>query len=288
LLCFVFVFVTVAIIIISVVPLLSIVALDLSLFMADLLEERGMFARGLAHPIVFTARRNFSNVTFDQLDGRTPGLRAPSKPPNQFMGGFEKYGAVMVTPRNYYRVLQSGQNALLFPGGAAEAQSGNKSYPLFWPDKVDFVRTAARFNAIIVPLSAVGMIDSVNIIAEPQEVFKLPFIGERFRQLSANTTAARYDRKNEDETLGFPLAVPSMPARNYFLFGRPIDTSNIDPNDKVACERAYKEAQDEVRRGIDDLLRAREQDPFKNTPQRVVYERVFGKKAPTFPVSLLN
>lgn len=262
--------------------------------MADMFEERGIFARGLAHPVAFIGQQQGSNRSSNfnfELDGRTPGLLATGNnssgigPPN---ANFEKFGAVMVTPRNYYRVLQSGQNALLFPGGAAEALSGNKSYPLLWPEKVDFVRTAARFNAIIVPLSAVGMLDSFNVIAEPQEIYKVPFIGERARRMNANITAARYDQNNEEETIGFPLALPSMPARNYFLFGKPIDTSNIDPSDKVACERIYKEAQQEVRRGIDDLIKAREHDPFKSTPQRLAYEQIFGKKAPTFPVSKLN
>jgi hypothetical protein len=49
--------------------------------------------------------------------------------------------------------MESGQDVLLFPGGAKEALNGNKSYPLYWPDKVDFVRTAAKFNATIVPVA---------------------------------------------------------------------------------------------------------------------------------------
>jgi hypothetical protein len=269
-------------------PSLKSAALDLNLVVPDLLEERGIFVRGLAHPVAFQGRRtpNF------ELDGRTPGLvssaDSPTEPSDVFVGSFEKYGAVKVTPRNYYRLMQTGQSALLFPGGAAEALSGNKSYPLFWPEKVDFVRTAARFNATIVPLSAIGVLESFNVLAEPQEIFNLPFIGELARRQNANTMSARYDQKNEDETLGFPLALPSMPARNYFVFGKPIDTSHIDPMDKKACESCYKEVQQEVRRGLDDLIRARKHDPFKNTPQRFAYERVFGKKAPTFPVSELN
>jgi len=263
------------------------VALDLSIIVADLFEERGIFPRGLAHPVAFLNDRD-SNLNFE-LGGRVPGVRRSSNTePRQLNGDFERFGAVMVTPRNYYRLMQTGQVGLLFPGGGEEALTGNKSYPLFWPEKVDFVRTAAKFNATIVPLSAVGMVDSLNVLAEPRDLVNLPFVGDRLKQLAANTTSARYDQRPEDEIIGFPVALPRVPARNYFVFGKPIDTSSIDPRDKEACEKIYMEAKREVRRGIDDILRAREHDPFKNTPARLAYERVFKKKAPTFPISELN
>lgn len=220
----------------------------------------------------------------NELGGRIPGL---VDNPNR-AGDLQEFGALPVTPRNYYRLMQSGQTGLLFPGGAKEALSGRKDYPLFWPTKVDFVRTAAKFNATIIPVSAIGMLDSVNVLAETDYVLKLPFIGERARKLTQNATAARYDKRNEDEVLLPPIAIPTIPARNYFVFGTPVSTNDVDPKDKEACSKVYRQTKDEVRRGIDDLLRAREQDPFKDTPQRLVYERLFNKKAPTFPIDELN
>lgn len=257
-------------------------ALDLRVFMAELIEHRNIYPRGLAHPVAFPP-----NQEKNELHGRTPGLVNGGQP-NPFNGDLQTFGAVVVTPRNYYRLLQSGQDALLFPGGAREAFSGRKDYPLLWPDKVDFVRTAARFNATIVPLSAIGMVDSVNVLAETEDVFKLPFIGERAKATSQNVTSARYDQRNEDELFGFPLFTLKLPSRNYFLFGKPISARDIDPNDKEACARLYKEVQSTVRTGLDDLLRARERDPFRSTPKRLAYERVFGKKSPTFPLEELN
>ena len=125
--------------------------MDLNLIIGELLEESGLVCRGLAHPVVFnqTSGRN------PELLGRTPGLVSPDGGGggnvNSF-STFQKFGAVAVTPRNYYRLMQSGQNALLFPGGVKDVFQTDSSYPLLWPDKPDFVRTAARFNATIVPL----------------------------------------------------------------------------------------------------------------------------------------
>jgi pimeloyl-ACP methyl ester carboxylesterase len=133
-------------------------AADMRLWVADLYEQRGIFARGLAHPVTFLAPTS-SRKTRAELGWRTPGLvqrknqpqTTPIAPADPME--FEKFGAVLVSPRNYYRLMESGQDVLLFPGGAKEALNGNKSYPLYWPDKVDFVRTAAKFNATIVPVA---------------------------------------------------------------------------------------------------------------------------------------
>jgi hypothetical protein len=256
-----------------------IVGSDLRIIFAELFEKKGIAPRGLAHPIAFTGTQ------LNEIGGRTPGIATS---PGGVNGDLYEFGAIPVTPKNYYRLMQSGQAGLLFPGGAKEALSGRKDYPLFWPTKTDFVRTAARFNATIIPLSAVGMLESVNVLLESDEVFEIPFVGDRVRELSENTKAARYDRKNQDEVLTPPIAIPTLPARNYFLFGKPISTKDVDPNDKEACARVYQETQDGLRRGLDDILRARELDPFKDTPRRLVYERLFGKQAPTFPIDELN
>jgi pimeloyl-ACP methyl ester carboxylesterase len=261
--------------------------LDLGIIVAELYEQRGIVPRGLAHPVAFQARQQ--SLNYIDLGGRVPGLVDDEQISNLFQSGFDKYGAVKVSPRNYYRLLQTGQDALLFPGGAAEALLGNTSYPLAWPvDKVDFVRTAARFNATIVPLSAVGIVDSFQVLAEPKDLLNLPIIGDRLKQLNANTTAARYDRKNEDEFLAAPICAAKTPARNYFIFGKPIYTKDIDPNDKDACELAYRTAQLEVERGISDLLTARSKDPYGDTIRRLTYERLWSKAAPSFDLDELN
>ena len=55
--------------------------------------------------------------------------------------------------------------------------------------------------------------------------------------------------------MGFPLFAPSLPGRNYILFGQPISTKDLDPNDKEACDSLYKQTQSAVQVGMDDILR---------------------------------
>jgi len=258
--------------------------LDLGMIVAQLIEERGIAVRGLAHPILF------SNTTNSRPNSRAKnGLREEETTNPLDSKLFQQFGAVEVSPRNYYRILQTGQNTLLFPGGVREVFHGkDEAYTLFWPDKVDFVRTAARFNATIIALSAVGGADSVKILMDAPDIAKLPFIGKGVAQSSANTPAARFDASNEDELFMPPFIVPGIPARHYFVFGKPVSTTDINPKDKEGCEQVYRAVKSELERGLQDILRARKNDPYVDSIKRLALEQVTGKRAPTFSVDELN
>ncbi len=187
----------------------QLIGLDLGMIIAELIEERGITARGLAHPIVFQGANGQSNTNGFGGPGRPRRITKRNKegmvdaPP----GDFQNFGAVMVTPKNFYRLMATGQTGLLFPGGVREVFHGKgEDYELFWPEKVDFVRVASRFNATIVPISAVGSADSANILLDPEEILNLPFgLGERVKNSTENTIAARFDQSNSDERFVPPV-----------------------------------------------------------------------------------
>eukprot|EP00980_Cylindrotheca_fusiformis_P022318 scaffold9191_cov114-Cylindrotheca_fusiformis.AAC.13 len=261
----------------------QLLGLDLNLLVAKLLDN-DIVVRGLGHPILFQG-----GTQSDELGGRTPGLQPNASGTGPNMSNYRQFGAVKVTPRNYYRILQSGQNALLFPGGVREVFHGrNEAYKLFWPEKVDFVRTAAKFNATIIPISAVGMADSLNIVLDRSEIMNLPLIGERAMSFAANITSARFDTSDADEVFLAPIVAPGLPSRNYFIFGKPLSTNEVDHTDKASCEQAYHQVKAEMNRGFHDILTAREKDVYRQAPQRLAYERLTGQKAPTFDIAEVN
>lgn len=235
----------------------------------------------------------FNQTKHPELRGRTPGLIFSVSNGPGLEGGvnsfsnFQKFGAVAVTPKNYYKLMQSGQSALLFPGGVKDVFCTDPHYPLAWPEKADFVRTAARFNATIVPLSAVGMLESARVLVEADDLRRVPFLGKRISEVGG-FPAARFDAPDGETDPLPPIPFPDMPKRNYFIFGKPFSTSQIDPKDREECAKLYKEVVGETRRGIDDIFEARTFDPFYNTPRRLAYEQLTGKQAPTFEVEELN
>ena len=269
----------------------QLLGLDLGMIIAQLLEERDIIARGLAHPFVFTEQIPGTNNNDKATRVVTDENNNSGSPFSTKL--FETFGAVMVTPRNYYRLMQTGQTALLFPGGVREVFHGKEeAYQLFWPKhKVDFVRTAAKFNATIVPLSAVGAADSANILIDAPDMKNLFNNNNNNNNNNRTVKAARYDVENdEDELFQPPLVVPKLlPARHYFVFGSAIDTSNIHPSDKDACKEVYEQIQTEMYRGFNDILNARTHDIYNEEPlRRLALERITGKQAPTFPLELMN
>jgi 1-acyl-sn-glycerol-3-phosphate acyltransferase len=255
--------------------------LDMWLFVPQLLEERNIWVRALGHPAIF------DNKSF--YFGGGPSFTDTARSTN--FGLFQEFGVVQATPRNLYRLLQTGQSVLHFPGGAREAYHGRgEEYQLFWPKDIDFVRVAAKFNATIVPLSAIGAADSANVVLGPEDLTKLPFLGSAIANSPFTVRDEGRVRRNGDGAIRPPpLVIPKpLPARHYFLFGKPFPTEHLDPKDKEACRLLYRGVQNELEQCIDDLLRAREKDPYQDSAIRLIYERVTGKIAPTFGVDELN
>ena len=53
-----------------------------------------------------------------------------------------------------------------------------EKYQLFWNDRAEFVRMAARFGATIVPFAGVGCEDGVNMLLGPDEIRRIPILGD--------------------------------------------------------------------------------------------------------------
>jgi len=211
---------------------------------------------------------------------------------------------------------------LLFPGGVREAfKRKDEKYALFWPSRPEFVRMAARHGAVIVPFAAVGAEDGFDVVADADDVKAIPFgVGEALLARARDVPSARavdtrvtQDGQSE-EAFVQPLIVPRAPERYYFKFGRPIRTGEIfarrdDDVSKKTKKRdaknaknaknatrdedfeaeetrlvleTYAECRASVEDGIDWLLARRSEDPFKDTPGRVIWEAAAGKQAPTF------
>ena len=103
------------------------------------------------------------------------------------------FGAVRVSPRNCYKLLENGESVLLYPGGAREAfrlrSEGN--YQLIWPEKSEFVRMAAKFNATIVTLAAVGLDESLEIVMDREDIMKTPILRDFAKQQIQRTPEPR-------------------------------------------------------------------------------------------------
>jgi pimeloyl-ACP methyl ester carboxylesterase len=222
--------------------------------------------------------------------------RPPADGRQAFADLLVEFGAVPVSGRNLIRLLQNGENVLLFPGGVREAyRRKNEEYQLFWPQRAEFVRMAAKYGATIVPFAAVGVDDSLEIVLDGEELKKTPILGQMVSSRAAGLPQARRgvsaagsgaNGEEEHESFISPLALPKLPPRRmYFLFQKPITTSADDLQDRIRCEELYNEVKGQVQGGLNYLLSKRKEDPYEDFGKRVVYEATrMGKQAPTFPL----
>ncbi|GLC75720.1 hypothetical protein PLESTF_001677300 [Pleodorina starrii] len=294
-------------------------AFDMSVMVEEVLKQRGILMRGLAHPGLFRqagedeegeagsgagdagarpaaaapgekSERGSNSGNSSNGNGSGSGSGEETLPP-AFMGNmFQSFGAVRVTPTAMYRLLAAGEAVLLYPGGVREGfKRRNEKYELFWPSRSEFVRMAARFGATVIPVSAVGLEDSLQILMDSDDIRRSPLWGARAREQAASVPRARIGVAADDapdETFIPPLIAPAVPSRFYFLFGRPVVTSPDMYRDRAACDEVYRQVRSDVESGISYLLRKREQDPYRDFLRRVVYEQnpPFGPRrvAPTF------
>jgi 1-acyl-sn-glycerol-3-phosphate acyltransferase len=101
-------------------------------------------------------------------------------------------GAVPVSGGNLYKLLAAKETVFLLPGGMREAvKRKGESYKLIWPAKPEFVRTAMRHGAVIIPMAAVGGDEFIKIVLDQQQIMSLPIVGEQLQRLGNQMPRAR-------------------------------------------------------------------------------------------------
>mmetsp|Transcript_83145 Transcript_83145/g.238893 ORF Transcript_83145/g.238893 Transcript_83145/m.238893 type:complete len:797 (-) Transcript_83145:155-2545(-) len=278
-------------------------AIDVGLMISSFYDRFGVVLRGLAHPEVMedSAMQNvltqFSKFvriglggdSKAELEGRASqaGRSAKSEEKQTLddlvNNQFARFGAVPVSGRNFVRLLKAGENILLFPGGVREAfHKKGEQYKLFWPDKAEFIRAAAKYDAIIVPFAGVGAAESFPLVLDQDDLNRLPGIGQNLRK--ANDARVRV---RDDEWFSAPVGVPLPPERFYYLFGRPLDLSAVDPGDRPRCEGLYADVRADVERSLSRLQRWRRRDPFRLALPRWAWQNANkgASEVPTFPMA---
>lgn len=84
--------------------------LELAPLILEFLREKNVIVRGIAHPALFTMNSNNGTINSNS------GLQEFS-----YFDLMKVFGALPVTPSNFFKLFSSKSFALLYPGGAREA-----------------------------------------------------------------------------------------------------------------------------------------------------------------------
>ncbi|EOA23570.1 hypothetical protein CARUB_v10016764mg [Capsella rubella] len=243
---------------------------DLVPMVSQILKEKNIHLRGLAHPMFFM------NLHDTIVDTKM----------------FDKYkimGGVPVSNFSIYKLLREKAHVLLYPGGVREAMHRKgEEYKLFWPERSEFVRVASKFGAKIVPFGVVGVDDICEIVLDSNDQKKIPILKDLVE--TATRTAGNI-REGDESELGnqdiyFPGVVPKIPGRFYYYFGKPIETAGKEKElkDKEKAQELYLQVKSEVEQCVAYLKVKRESDPYRHLLPRMLYQASHGlsSEIPTF------
>ncbi|CAN1126690.1 Phytyl ester synthase 2, chloroplastic [Linum perenne] len=247
---------------------------DSSPLVTQIMLERNLLVRGIAHPMVFSR------------------LKDGFMPPLSHFDDFRVMGAAPVSGTALFKLLSSKAHVLLYPGGLREAfHRKGEQYQLFWPERSEFVRMAARFGAKIVPFGVVGEDDYGEVCFDYNDQMKIPFLRDILQSITEETPQLRTEADGGlgGQGLHFPVCRPKLPGRFYFLFGKPIETQGRKEElsrDREKAHELYLEVKQEVYNSIDYLKKKRESDPYRNVLARIAYQTIHGfdSPVPTFEI----
>ncbi|CAI8615521.1 unnamed protein product [Vicia faba] len=200
------------------------------------------------------------------------------------------FGGVPVSASNLFKLLSTKSHVLLYPGGAREAlHFKGEEYKLIWPDQPEFVRMAARFGATIVPFGVVGEDDIAEIALDYNDLMKIPILNDYIKDLNRGSVKIRDEKSGEvaNQNLSFPVLLPKIPGRFYYLFGKPIRMKGMENivKDRENANELYLQIKSQVEKNIDYLIKKREEDPYRNLIDRKMYQAFYPSQTdqtPTF------
>lgn len=173
-------------------------------------------------------------------------------------------GAVRGTRDNCRALFAAGEMVLVYPGGGREvAKRKGEKYRLIWKERRGFARMAIESGVPIVPFSAIGVEEMVDIVVDADHA------GLRPVRSLVERVGVRWELVWPPLVRGLgPTPLP-RPQRLYFAFGAPVETSHRALDDDSVRE-VRTEVEHAVLDGIAFLQTVRDTDPQRRLRDRLL------------------
>ena len=176
-----------------------------------------------------------------------------------------RFGTIDGSREATRQLMRDGEAILVFPGGGREvARRREDHYPLVWRERIGFARLALEAGYPIVPVSMIGVDDMWDVVVDNEDPLLRP-------------VRALAERLDLDPELVWPVVrglgptpLP-RPQRIYGRIGEPIDAREFGTawDDAAGAKRLSDATSTAIRRGIDDLLAERREDPARDLVPRL-------------------
>ncbi|CAN5427188.1 lysophospholipid acyltransferase family protein [soil metagenome] len=179
-------------------------------------------------------------------------------------------GAVKGTRKNCAELMRQQEHILVFPGGGREIckQKGEK-YKLTWKSRMGFAHMAIEHGYQIIPIAGIGGDDTYNILIDSNEVMKSK-LGEFLKKSGLAQKFLKSGEHIPPLVRGIGPTLIPKPAKFYYAFGKPIDTSRFagQEDDVVAQRTIRREVEESMYAMFNDLLEKAKEDYPKLNPVR--------------------
>jgi 1-acyl-sn-glycerol-3-phosphate acyltransferase len=214
----------------------STMAADVLVAVPALYEASGRLVRGMSDEIMYRKKRM-----------------------REFVVGA---GAVMGNQRIGDALFEAGKDALLFPGGAYEANKDlAHRYEIMWKQRTGFTRLAARHGVPIVPLGIVGPDEWFGRYMDRGEVAK-SWLGKLMKIAGASDEFMHSDQLPPIPKGLFGSVVIPRPQRVYLCIGKPISTKRYKGKNiaQSTQDKLRDETKARLEKCIADMLLLQAQD----------------------------
>ncbi len=179
-------------------------------------------------------------------------------------------GLVLAHPDVCSALMDAGQDLMVFPGGAAEAnKSADQKYSLQWRERYGFVRMAAMHGYNITPFGLIGPDEWYDQALEGNEL-KNSGLFKLLKRMGVIPGDFREDLIPPIPRGIFNTLLPK-PQRCYLAFGEPVEVPDYTGRKRIpkaVQERVRAATQARVERLIADMLLMRAQNKDKESALR--------------------
>lgn len=175
------------------------------------------------------------------------------------------FGVVDGTRAITSELMRRDEVILVYPGGGREvAKRKGEKYQLIWKNRMGFARLAVQHGYTIVPFAAVGAEEAVDIVLDGDNPLLAP-TRMLVEKVLGSTEAMPITR-------GIGLTPFPRPERQYYWFGDPISTENVQgrQDDDAVVRHVREDTKKAIEDGMDFLLAEREKDPNRSVVKRLL------------------
>ena len=220
--------------------------MDAPLYAVALYRETGVYVRGLG----------------DRFHFKVPGWR-------HFL---EKFGVVEGSPENCARLMDAGENILVFPGGGREVcRRKGEQHTLIWKERAGFAKLALEYGYPIVPVASLGADYAFSIFLDGGDVMhSLP--GKLMARIPGFRDLVRNGEAIPPLARGLGLSILPRPERLYCYFGQALDTEAYagHEDDPEAVMEIRERTASAINTMMESLRNYRENDPGPGLVRKIL------------------